>query len=799
LDPQQGLHIMARADADRIGFDKRPGERPASRRLSVRSLIITVAVAASLPGLLAGGLILFQLWRAEQDSTQALLLEAARQFSLVVDSEVGSVEQELMVLTHFDPAQMDQFASMARSSAKVVGGAPSWITLIDASGREIFNTLRSQDTARLEPDNVGIAQAVIETGRPSISNVFVSTLVPRAVVAIAVPVIRSGKVKYVLQMTLPIDQFAAVLQRANLPAGWLAVVVDRQGSFVARRPLNEPGRSTQSALVDNMRQSDEAVYDHLDFEGAMINGAFTRSKLSGWSAGVGLASEAIEAPFRRSLFELGAAAVLLAVAGVLLAWRLAGRLDRSVASLSRAADALGCGSEPVTAKAGIREIEQIGGALVDAAELLKRRSMERDWALDSLHKANQSLEERVHERTRDLVRANQRLSAEMEQRQQVEQALTQKRKMQAIGEITAAIAHDFNNFLTAVIGNLEMLRGRIGDERAQRLAERALNAAELGAVLTKQLLAFGSKQRLETTVVDLNSLISSAAPLLGRAAGPLVDLEIGLATGSCMIAVDPTQLELALLNLAMNSRDAMPEGGRLTIETQWLSVTNAHPQLAPGEWAVVSIRDTGEGMAPEVVARAFEPFFTTKTTGRASGLGLSIVYGLVKQLGGEVAVTSELGMGTMVQVYLPRAGYLAPKVAPTFPALRQGPSPRVLLADDNEDVLAVMATVLRNAGHRVVEASDGPTAVDLFGDGVGFDAVVLDYAMPGMKGTAAARAIRAIRPDVPILLVTGFAEAMAPGEWPAESILHKPFRPDRLRQRLEELIAARRDGASDKT
>jgi len=202
-------------------------------------------------------------------------------------------------------------------------------------------------------------------------------------------------------------------------------------------------------------------------------------------------------------------------------------------------------------------------------------------------------------------------------------------------------------------------------------------------------------------------------------------------------------------------------------------------------------------MPPEVVARAFEPFFTTKTTDRASGLGLSIVYGLVKQLGGEVAIASEFGMGTMVQVYLPRKGDPAPNVAPAIPALRQGPSPRVLLADDNEDVLAVMATVLRNAGQHVVEASDGPTAIDLFGDGSGFDAVVLDFAMPGMKGTAAARAILAIRPDVPILLVTGFAEAMAPGEWPAEYILHKPFRPDRLRQRLEELIAARRNPPDD--
>ena len=782
---------MAHADADRIGFDQRPGERRTPRRLGIRSLIVVVAVAASLPGLLTGGLILFQLWRAQQDNTEALLLEAAREFSLVVDGEVGSVERQLNVLAHFVLVRTDEFVALARSSADINGGAFGWIALVDSNGEEIFNTRRPAEAARSAHDDLGIARAVIETGRPGISDVFVSTLAPRAVVAVAIPVVRSDEVKYALQMTLPIEYFATALQQANLPAGWIAVIVDRQGRFVARLPANEPGRGAQSALVDNMRQSEKAAYSGLDFEGVMINGAFTRSKLSGWSAGVGLASESIEAPFRRSLAEFGAAAVLLAVAGVLLAWRLAGRLGRSVASLSRAAEALGCGSGPLATKAGIREVEQIGAALLDAAELLKRRSLERDWALESLRQANGSLEEHVHERTKELVQANQRLAEEVEQRRHAEQALGQKRKMQAIGEITGALAHDFNNLLTAVIGNIEMLRGRLGDEGTQRLAARALNAAELGAALTKQLLAFGSKQRLETHVVELNGLIATAAPLLARAAGPLVDLEVSLDKGSCMVAIDPAQLELALLNLAMNSRDAMPEGGHLAIETRWLSIADRHPQLAPGEWAVVSVRDTGMGMSPEVVARAFEPFFTTKAAGRASGFGLSIVYGLIKQLGGEIAIASEPGRGTTVQISLPRTRDIAPSVAARVPAPAPGTPLRVLLVDDNEDVLAVMATVLRNAGEHVVEASDGPSAIDIFGDGAGFDAVVLDYAMPGMKGTAAARAIQAVRPDVPILLVTGFAEAMVPGEWPAEYILHKPFRPDRLRQRLEELIARR--------
>jgi signal transduction histidine kinase/CheY-like chemotaxis protein len=502
----------------------------------------------------------------------------------------------------------------------------------------------------------------------------------------------------------------------------------------------------------------------------------------------------LEAPFRRSMVELGLAAGLLALTGLLIALRLSRRVARSVASLSRAAEALGCGEAPLPPDVGIREIEQAGAALLNAAQLLMRRSAERDFAIESLQRANEGLEECVSERMSDLAAANRRLSQETQHRRQAEEALAQQRKIEAIGQLTAGIAHDFNNLLTAVIGNLEMLRPGLSDERTQKLVADALSAAGRGARLTRRLLAFGRNQELETRIIDVNELIAGAGPLLDQAVGPFVELELRLVEQGAAVAVDAAQMELALLNLAINARDAMPDGGRLVIETQRLSASVGDPNVAAGEWAVIAVTDTGVGMSAEVVERAFDPFFTTKGAGAGSGLGLSMVHGLVKQLGGDVVIASEVGKGTSVKIYLRRTAEAPARPAKALRAPANAPSKAsVLVVDDDPAVLGFMADVLSDAGHQVGEASSGAAALDLFAGGDGFDAVVLDYAMPGMDGIATARVLRARRRDIRILLVTGFAVGMPPGEWPAADILDKPFGAESLRQWVASLISRPRD------
>ena len=280
-------------------------------------------------------------------------------------------------------------------------------------------------------------------------------------------------------------------------------------------------------------------------------------------------------------------------------------------------------------------------------------------ARETLRRSREELERLVGERTRSLAAANDRLTAEIAERQRTEEALLQAQKLEAVGQLTSGVAHDFNNLLTGVLGNLELLERRLKSQESLRRLRAARLAAERGARLTHQLLAFSRKQRLAPTPLDLNRLVSEASDMLFRTIGATVRIETVLTEGLWPALVDPTQTELVLLNLAINARDAMPEGGRLTIRTANVSRGDAPPDLAPGDYVLISVSDTGEGMSEEVLRRAVEPFFTTKEPGKGSGLGLSMVHGVATQSGGGLHIDSRLGRGTTVNVYLPRARRLS--------------------------------------------------------------------------------------------------------------------------------------------
>lgn len=759
-------------------------------RPGIGALLAALIVCGTFLGFLGGASLLFKLHDDEKRDESTLILETARAFAIVVDEEFGRIEQELTGLAHADWPHSGDLTAFSRLAATIAPGTQSgWVTLRDRSGRELVNTLPSAGSAPLQDAELALAQDIVATRQPAVSNVFMSSLTQRRVVTVAVPVIDDDEVKYVLEMTLPVEHFEMILQRGNLPPAWMAVIVDR-GGFIAARfpPKGKRGSRGRSSVLDEARRHDEAAFSRATFEGVPLSGAFTRSTLSGWSVVVGIATESLEEPFRRTLIALGGIAAVLALAGTIVAWRTMGFITRSLTSLSHAAEALGCAAMPLTPRSGFREVEQIGQRLREAAELLEHRGAERDAALASARLANESLEERVRERTHELADSNRRLTEEMERRQLSEEALAQKRKLEAMGQLTAGMAHDFNNLLTVVIGNLSLL-GDLPANGARRRMAQALSAAEHGASLTKQLLAFSRKQTLERRVVNVNTLITGTMPLLRQAVGPLVALDIRSAEGDLAIAVDSAQMELVLLNLALNGRDAMPEGGRLTIATELHRATKDDPNVAPGDWVVIAVSDTGAGMTPTVAARAFEPFFTTKAASTGSGLGLSVVYGVIKQLGGEIALTSEPGKGTTVRIFLPRVPADAvPVERPSTLLSSAMEGARVLIVDDNPEVLDLMSAIMKEAGYEVATAASGRAAVDVFGDGRSFDLVIIDYAMPEMKGTAAARAMAGQRPDVPFLLVSGFADAVPPEEWAADQILPKPFRPGDLRARAQKLI-----------
>lgn len=360
-----------------------------------------------------------------------------------------------------------------------------------------------------------------------------------------------------------------------------------------------------------------------------------------------------------------------------------------------------------------------------------------------------------------------------------EMQLRQSDKLRALGTLAGGVAHDFNNLLTAIIGSLELATRRLGDEAAlRRYLDNATLAAQKGATLTQRLLGFSRQTESRgAEVVDLAEILSETRDLVERTLGGGARVSWNLASGLWRSAIEPDQLELAILNLAVNARDAMPDGGRITISAWNQTLDAPEPQLdlAAGDYAVISVHDTGAGMTSEVLARVLEPFFTTKPVGKGTGLGLPMAYGFAQRSGGALEICSEPGQGTEVKIYLPRAvtETLEETPAPEKGAVDQARSGRrILVVDDEAPVRAVTAGFLRDCGHDVVEADGADAALRLLREGGPFDLALVDFAMPGVNGVEFARRARADRSDLPIILITGYFDVEVPGDI---ALVHKPF------------------------
>jgi len=390
-----------------------------------------------------------------------------------------------------------------------------------------------------------------------------------------------------------------------------------------------------------------------------------------------------------------------------------------------------------------------------------------------------------------------KITRDMTERRAVEEQLRQSQKMEAVGQLTNGVAHDFNNLLATIIPNLELAEPHIKDERVLKYLANAMHAAERGAQLTNQLLAFSRHHELLTAPVDVNQVVSEACEMLPRTIGPTIAIETVLDGDTWWAKTEPGQLELAILNLAINARDAMLAGGILTITTRNITRGNGRrfPPLDPGDYVMISVADTGTGMSEDVRNRAFEPFFTTKEVHKGTGLGLSMVYGFAQQCRGTVTIDSEIGSGTNVRIYLPRAPHrTADAEAGEGSRWDAGPPSRILVVDDNSAVRAITAIMLRTLGHDVIEAAGGEDALDFLERDRQFDLLIVDLAMPNMHGDEFAAKARELMPDMPILFVTGYAEPGRMGQRTEGGLLKKPFRRAQLAEKLRWILrtAARR-------
>ncbi len=398
------------------------------------------------------------------------------------------------------------------------------------------------------------------------------------------------------------------------------------------------------------------------------------------------------------------------------------------------------------------------------------------------------------------VSAERARQAELEAAQE---QLRQSQKMESVGQLTGGLAHDFNNLLAGISGSLEMMASRIAQGRhaeVERYVAAAQGAAKRAAALTHRLLAFSRRQTLDPRPTDVNALVRGMEDLIRRTAGPTVSLEVVGAAGLWPALVDASQLENALLNLCINARDAMPGGGRITVETanRWLDARTAREQdMEPGQYLSLCVTDTGTGMTPEVLAKAFDPFFTTKPLGEGTGLGLSMIYGFAKQSGGQVRIYSELGEGTTVCLYLPRHDAPAdeapePAAPPAGPAGASRDGRTVLVVDDEPTVRMLLADILQELGCIAIEAADGEAGLRVLRSDGRLDLLVTDVGLPGsLNGRQLADAARLLRPDLPVLLITGYAEnaVLSAGSLgPGMAVLTKPFGVDAVSARIREMV-----------
>jgi signal transduction histidine kinase len=588
------------------------------------------------------------------------------------------------------------------------------------------------------------------------------------------------------------DHFADRFTSPNLTL----LMADRDGTILVRLPDQAKwvGKPIGAAYMGAVTATVDGVVETAGVDGelrviAYTPAATTPSKIY---VGVGLSTAPafaeIDAATRRKaiIITIGFALTLLA------AWLAGGIFVRKpIALLLDATRRWRGGDYGARVRLADRksEIGRLGDAFDAMADALKRRDDERREAEEALARLNAELERRVDD--------------EVTERERAQFALLQSQKIEAVGQLTSGVAHDFNNLLAAVLGNLELLRPRLGEERALRLVDGAARAAARGARLTEQLLAFSRHHHLEPQTFDLNRLIAEMSDLLTRTIGATVAIQRRLEPDLWPILADPSQIEVSLLNLALNARDAMPQGGTLWLETA--NIPAGDPRLPAelsgdpgGDFVRVSVADGGVGMSQEVRERAIEPFFTTKDVGKGTGLGLSMVYGVAKQSGGIATIDSAVGRGTTVAIFLPRATVAA---APPLPEAVRPDVPqnvatgRILVIDDDAGVREVTVGALLDAGYEPIETDSGKAGLDLLKRGEAVDLVIVDYAMPGLTGIEVARIIRESWPHLPIILVTGYTETGLAENLPAGvQIVKKPFRIADLLARIDAALHPRSFG-----
>lgn len=734
-----------------------------------RLLLLTAALV--LPATLIAASFVFVVHRSERLDMEVRLADTSRALSLVVDRQLGQSEALLRGLATSEDLLRGDFAAFHRQAERALVNEDQrrWIVLIDADGRQLVNTFLPLGSPLPTLTGLSAYREIFLSDRTVVSDLVPARVRDGHVVSVSIPV-RVGERRLRLVLVVLPSTLGEVLADQRVPEGWVATIVDAGATVVARNRLSEKftGVPATPDVRAALATDSAGVLESVNLEGVPMLLSFARSRDSNWTVLLGAPRAQLAASAAQwMLFAFLGCCLLLAV-GIAASTAISRRMLSSMDSLRSAAARLG-DREPAQLATGMRETDQVAEALRQSALALRRREEE-------LQRLNSSLEAQVAEATETLVQA---------------------RKLEAVGRLTGGIAHDFNNLLTAVRVNLELLARRLAPEEARlrRHVDGARHATDRGVALVAQLMAFARKQNLRPEPVDVNAVVAQMSGLLRSTLGGSVQVEAEPGEALPPALADRTQLELIIMNLAINARDAMPSGGRLRIVTGAVELEERRrpPEFPPpGRYLAVTVADEGTGMADDVLSKVFEPFFTTKAAGRGNGLGLSQVLGIAKQLGGGVGIDSAPGRGTRVTVYLPPATEPV-RAAPERPAgvpATDLQGLRVLLVDDDAEVREAIAALLLELGCQVTEADGGAAALACLELDDAIDVALLDHAMPQMLGSELGQELRRRHPALQVVLMSGYAETAAlRAAWPGE-VLRKPFSRGELAEWLSRRPAA---------
>ena len=702
--------------------------------MRIRSRLLLLVLAALIPALLVSALGVAYIYREEQKFSRAGVMEASRALALALERDIErrlSILRTLSLSPALHGAQLGSFYNFAAAVAKDNGGA---IILSDLQGRQLVNTRLPFGTP-LPPMLPVERETRARVGNEAIvvSDLYQppSGLGPHSF-AVQFPLRRDGDVTAFLTMASFAAEIQQLLAEQHLPAGWNATLVDRRGIVVARSVEAEKyvGKPVRDELRAAMAARTEGFYEGTSLGGVRATAFFSRVPGSDWSVLIGVPQAALSGASTLAAALMAALGALVLAVSLAAAWLVARRIARPVESLRQAAHALGAGA-PVRVRAtGTDELDAVGEAMGAASEQMRGATAE--------------LERRIAQAVASY--------------QQSQRALMQAQKLEALGRLTGGIAHDFNNVLQTLTAGLETLKLRASDEQRAMLL-RCQRAVARGTELARQLMAFGRVQELRAQTIETGARLAEARHLFSGALPANIRLDYELEAQLWPVLVDPSQLELALLNLVINARDAMPNGGRLVLSAR-NEVLAAGAELEPGEYVVLEVADTGEGMSEEVMARALDPFYTTKGVGKGSGMGLPQAYGFARQNGGTLTLESRRGQGTTVRLYLPRSDEkLIDDTSAGPQSARPAGRGRVLLVEDDDEVRDTVSVALRAAGFEINSARTADEALLRLQTGERYDAVFTDVVMPGdLSGIELAQEIRRRYPRVGVVVATGYSD-----------------------------------------